>query len=80
MLGFNVEGGMKNFCFSINDFYLFLYEYFWILKSFNILNDGFFFCVELFYNVVFYIDEIDVDREVCGNLVINFYGGILLYK
>lgn len=44
---------------------------FWISKSFNTPNDGFFLRAESFYNVASYIDEIDA---------IKSYGGVSLHE
>ena len=62
-LGFNAEGGTKNFRFSTNDSHSSLHEYLRISKSFNTPNDGFFLRAESFYNVASYIDEIDAIKS-----------------
>ena len=79
-LGFNAEGGTKNFRFSTNDSHSSLHEYLRISKSFNTPNDGFFLRAESFYNVASYIDEMDADPEARGNPVIDSYGGVSLHK
>ncbi|OFD54939.1 ATPase AAA [Bacillus mycoides] len=70
-LGFNAEGGTKNFRFSTNDSHSSLHKYLRISKSFNTPNDGFFLRAESFYNVASYIDEIDA---------IKSYGGVSLQE
>ncbi|MGQ0516267.1 hypothetical protein ACT453_35200, partial [Bacillus sp. D-CC] len=70
-LGFNAEGGTKNFRFSTNDSHSSLHEYLRISKSFNTPNDGFFLRAESFYNVASYIDEMDADPEARGNPIID---------
>ncbi|MED0961594.1 AAA family ATPase [Bacillus paramycoides] len=79
-LGFNAEGGTKNFRFNTYDSHSPLHEYIRILKSFNTPKDGFFLRAESFYNVASYIDEMDNDSEGLGEKVINSYGGISLHE
>ncbi|PFZ34741.1 AAA family ATPase [Bacillus wiedmannii] len=82
-LGFNAEGGTKNFRFSTNDSHSSLHEYLRISKSFNTPNDGFFLRAESFYNVASYIDEMDADLESHGesffSLFMNRFSGQGLY-
>ena len=78
-LGFNAEGGTKNFRFSTNDSHSSLHEHLRISKSFNTPNDGFFLRAESFYNVASYIDEMDADSEARGNPIIDSYGGTSLH-
>lgn len=59
--GFNFEGGSINFNFFINDIYLDLYNYLIVGKSVKCVMDGFFLRVESFYNVVIYVENIDLD-------------------
>ncbi|MFJ8352653.1 AAA family ATPase [Bacillus paramycoides] len=70
-LGFNAEGGTKNFRFNTYDSHSPLHEYLRISKSFNTPNDGFFLRAESFYNVASYIDEIDAVKS---------YGGVSLHE
>ncbi|WP_080743651.1 AAA family ATPase [Bacillus clarus] len=79
-LGFNAEGGTKNFRFTTHDSHSSLHEYIRVSKSFNTPKEGFFLRAESFYNVASYIDEIDADKEGSGNKIINSYGGISLHE
>ncbi|MED1557870.1 AAA family ATPase [Bacillus paramycoides] len=79
-LGFNAEGGTKNFRFNTYDSHSPLHEYIQISKSYNTPKDGFFLRAESFYNVASYIDEMDNDSEGLGEKVINSYGGISLHE
>ncbi|WP_243524111.1 AAA family ATPase [Bacillus pseudomycoides] len=70
-LGFNAEGGTKNFRFATYDSHSSLHKYIRVTKSFSTPKDGFFLRAESFYNVASYIDEIDA---------VNFYGGVSLHE
>ncbi|WP_459500269.1 AAA family ATPase [Bacillus sp. C1] len=70
-LGFNAEGGTKNFRFATHDSHSSLHKYIRVTKSFATPKDGFFLRAESFYNVASYIDEIDA---------VNSYGGISLHE
>ncbi|KEK25955.1 AAA family ATPase [Bacillus gaemokensis] len=69
-LGFNAEGGTKNFRFATHDSHSSLHKYIRVAKSFSTPKDGFFLRAESFYNVASYIDEVDA---------VNSYGGISLH-
>ena len=74
-LGFNAEGGSKNFNFSTRTTHSNLHEFLRLSRSFKHFNDGFFLRAESFYNVATNIDEIDGN----GSLVKNSYGGKSLH-
>jgi len=74
-LGFNAEGGSKNFNFSTRTTHSNLHEFLRLSRSFKHFNDGFFLRAESFYNVATNIDEIDGN----GSLVENSYGGKSLH-
>ena len=80
-LGFNAEGGTKNFRFTTHDSHSALHEYIRINKSFATPKDGFFLRAESFYNVASYIDQMDTDKDsILGNKIIDSYGGISLHN
>jgi predicted ATPase len=59
-LGFNAEGGTKNFNFSTRKSHSELYEYLRISKGIKQPKDGFFLRAESFFNVATEIDDLDV--------------------
>ncbi|MBF7074080.1 AAA family ATPase [Glaciecola sp. MH2013] len=73
-LGFNAEGGTKNFNFSTRTTHSELHRYLKLSKSFKKFNDGFFLRAESFYNVASNIEDIDD-----GTLINNSYGGKSLH-
>lgn len=58
-LGFNAEGGTKNFNFGTRTTHSDLHSYLRLSKSFKRYRDGFFLRAESFYNVATNIDELD---------------------
>ena len=70
-LGYNAEGGSKNFCFSTKNSTSQLYNDLIIAKS-GYEEDGFFLRAESLYNVATNIDDL--------NLNINNYGGKSLHN
>ncbi|MGQ8365845.1 AAA family ATPase [Glaciecola sp. 1036] len=58
-MGFNAEGGSKNFNFQTRKTHSDLFEYLLLSKSFKRYKDGFFLRAESFYNVATNIDEMD---------------------
>ncbi|MFT2110119.1 AAA family ATPase [Marinomonas sp. 2405UD68-3] len=58
-LGFNAEGGSKNFNFGTRNTHSQLHECIRFSKSFKKFRDGFFLRAESFYNVATNIDELD---------------------
>ena len=58
-LGFNPEGGSKNFNFSTADSHADLYRFLRIAKGVTAPRDGYFLRAESFYNVASHIDELD---------------------
>lgn len=79
-LGFNPEGGTKNFAFSTTDSHSSLCDYMTVSKGFRKPMDGFFLRAESMYNVASYIDEQDSDPENGGMPIRFFYGGKSLHK
>ncbi|MFP7494367.1 AAA family ATPase [Terribacillus saccharophilus] len=77
-LGFNPEGGSKNFTFSSYESHSELHELVRIVRSGNRPKDGYFFRAETFYNVATYIEELD--RGGGGRRIIDSYGGKSLHE
>ena len=65
-LGFNAEGGTKNFNFSTRKSHSELYEYLRISKGIKKPKDGFFLRAESFFNVATEIDDLDVQHAYGG--------------
>lgn len=80
-MGFNPEGGTKNFSFSTNDSHSGLCDYMTIVKGVRKPMDGFFLRAESMYNAASYIDERDADPEdFLSPKIIDSYGGVSLHK
>ena len=77
-MGFNAEGGTRNFRFSTVDTHSELNEYITLVKGFH-PRDGFFLRAESFYNAASYIDKIDSEFSF-GGFVIDSYGGVSLHE
>lgn len=78
-LGFNAEGGTKNFSFGTRNTHSNLHSYIRLSKSFKKYKDGFFLRAESFYNVATNIDELD-EAPGFGSPIKNSYGGISLHE
>jgi len=70
-LGFNPEGGTKNFNFETKQSEYELSKYLWVTKSHLQPRDGFFLRAESFFNVATQIDELDLK---------GWYGGKSLHE
>lgn len=77
-LGFNPEGGSRNFSFSSFESHSDLHEHIRIVRGGNRPRDGYFFRAETFYNVATNIEE--MDREGYGQKIIDSYGGKSLHE
>jgi predicted ATPase len=77
-LGFNPEGGSKNFSFSSYASHSELHELVRVVRGGNRPKDGYFFRAETFYNVATNIEE--MDREGYGRKIIDSYGGKSLHE
>ena len=78
-MGFNPEGGTKNFNFATMESHSDLHTYMTMSRGFQRLRDGFFLRAESFYNVASNID--DMDKEMFGGpKIISCYGGVSLHK
>lgn len=78
-LGFNPEGGSRNFRFSTEDSHAPLSEYLRVARGPVRPRDGFFLRAESFYNVASNIDQLDREGGP-GALLINSYGGVSLHR
>ena len=78
-LGFNPEGGTKNFNFSTEDSHSELYQYLRVARGSLHPRDGFFLRAESFYNVASNIDQLDREPGF-GPPVVDAYGGISLHR
>lgn len=78
-LGFNAEGGSKNFNFGTRRSHSELHEYLRVAKGVRRPKDGYFLRAESFFNVATEIENLD--REPFGGPpVINSYGGRSLHE
>jgi predicted ATPase len=78
-LGFNAEGGSKNFSFGTRASHSELHEFLRIAKGIRRPKDGFFLRAESFFNVATEIENLDAEPSP-GTPVINSYGGRSLHE
>ena len=78
-LGFNPEGGTKNFNFSTEDSHAELHRYLRVARGALRPRDGFFLRAESFYNVASNIDQLDREPGF-GPPLIDSYGGVSLHR
>ena len=78
-LGFNAEGGTRNFSFRTRSTHSDLHRHLRLSKSFKRYRDGFFLRAESFYNVATNIDELDEEPGL-GPLIKESYGGMSLHN
>lgn len=78
-LGFNAEGGSKNFQFSTRRSHSVLHEHLRIAKGFKRPRTGFFLRAESFFNVATEIEQLDAEPGL-GAPVIQSYGGHSLHE
>lgn len=78
-LGFNAEGGTKNFSFGTRRSHSELHEYLRIAKGFRRPRDGYFLRAESFFNVATEIERLD-EEPLGGPPIINSYGGRSLHE
>lgn len=77
-LGFNAEGGSKNFNFATRRSHSRLHEFLRVGKSFRRPRDGFFLRAESFFNVATEIERLD--SEPGAPRVIDAFGGHSLHE
>src|SRR5262245_31868409 len=78
-LGFNAEGGTKNFRFGTRASHSELHGYLRLAKGVRRPRDGFFLRAESFFNVATEIENLDAE-PMGGPPVINSYGGRSLHE
>lgn len=78
-LGFNAEGGSKNFQFGTRRSHSELHEFLRVAKGVKRPRDGFFLRAESFFNVATEIENLDAEPSF-GPRVINSYGGRSLHE
>ncbi len=78
-LGFNPEGGSRNFSFSTRNTHSELYDYVRAARGVIRHRTGFFLRAESYYNVATYIDEMD-EEPGPGASIIGAYGGQSLHR
>ncbi len=78
-LGFNAEGGTKNFNFGTRRSHSELHEYLRVAKGVRRPRDGFFLRAESFFNVATEIEKLDEEPSFSPPLI-NVYGGRSLHE
>jgi predicted ATPase len=78
-LGFNAEGGTKNFSFGTRRSHSVLHEYLRVAKGVRRPRDGFFLRAESFFNVATEIERLDSEPSG-GPPIIGAYGGLSLHE
>lgn len=78
-LGFNPEGGTKNFRFGTRASHSTLHEHIRVAKGYRRPRNGFFLRAESFFNVATEIENLDATFSF-GPPVINSYGGRSLHE
>jgi len=78
-LGFNAEGGSRNFNFGTRASHSVLHEYIRIAKGIRRPRDGYFLRAESFFNVATNIEQLDEDPGA-GPPVIGYHGGRSLHE
>lgn len=82
-LGFNAEGGSRNFNFSTKSSHSTLHDFLEIKKGWKQPKDNYFFRAESFYNVATVIEELDAEAEKHGGYgkpISSFFGGKSLHE
>lgn len=77
-LGFNPEGGSRNFKFGTRESHSELHRYLRLVKGIRKPRDGYFLRAESFFNVATQIEELD--KEPGGPPLIDSYGGRSLHE
>lgn len=75
-MGFNPEGGTRNFNFASNETHSPLYKYITVIKGIKRPKDGFFLRAESFYNVATEVDRLD---KITMSSFLDNYGGKSLH-
>jgi len=77
-LGFNAEGGSKNFNFGTRDSHSSLHEYLRVARGVRKPRDGYFLRAESYFNVATEIERLDQGGG--GPPIIDSYGGVSLHE
>jgi predicted ATPase len=77
-LGFNAEGGTKNFRFETRGSHSTLHEFLRLSRGLRRPQDGFFLRAESFFNVATEIERLDA--EGTGPRIVDSYGGTSLHE
>jgi predicted ATPase len=77
-LGFNAEGGSKNFKFQTRGSHSELHQFLHITQGHPKPKDGYFLRAESFFNVATEIEKLDA--EGAGPRVVDSYGGVSLHE
>lgn len=78
-LGFNPEGGSRNFGFRTRESHSPLHRHLRLVKGYRRPRDGFFLRAESFFNVATEIERLDEDPEA-GPPIISHFGGRSLHE
>jgi predicted ATPase len=78
-LGFNAEGGSRNFNFGTRASHSVLHEYLRVARGFKRPRDGWFLRAESFFNVATEIEKLDAEPAAAPP-VIDAYGGHSLHE
>ena len=78
-LGFNPEGGTKNFKFGTRESHSKLWNYIRLSRGVKRPRDGYFLRAESFFNVATEIEKLDED-PLAGPPIISSYGGVSLHE
>ena len=79
-LGFNPEGGTKNFNFGTRESHSHLHRFLRIAKGIKKPRDGFFLRAESFFNLATNIEVMDAEPDPLSPPIINSYGGRSLHE
>lgn len=78
-LGFNAEGGTRNFHFDTRPSHSELHAHLRIAKGYKRPRDGFFLRAESFFNVATNIEQLDAEPAPSPRLI-DSYGGVSLHE
>ncbi|WP_084457010.1 AAA family ATPase [Desulfogranum mediterraneum] len=78
-LGFNPEGGTRNFCFNTYKAHSALHDYIRLSRGVKRPQDGFFLRAESFFNLASEIQRLDAEPSF-GPPIIDAYGGKSLHE
>ncbi len=73
-MGYNAEGGSRNFHFATYETHSALHEHLRLVRGIDRPRDGFFLRAESFYNVGTYIQRMDEDPAGGGKIISSFGG------